>query len=965
MPMKYPIALLSIVCAGAVAISGVPAASATPSPPASPPPFAAFRAAFEAPGPDLTAVGMAQSFSGDGRFTVFESDELLTTDAKGDQRHVYRRDTADGSLVLVSHRQRHDAPIGASYNASISNDGNWIAFETTDVGVFAADPEQPGSLQIALADMSTGEIIRVSTPRGAVPPPVVTAPAPSPTATPGPTATPTPPASSTPDPSSPSPTATPTGSPVPSAPASEPEAIDEEPLSVNKDAMVSADGSHVVFISTQPGVNNLGAATTAVPAVELFDRVSGDIRNISANTPATREGAAMIAGEPALSADGRFVAFTAAAQTPEPVPGEAPTPAPTASADDDPTAWSRVYRWEAASGSVDLVSASAPASDGSSPAVDGNSYLPSISADGQKIGFISGATNLLGADELPKTDNQMTDAYVRDLAAGVTRRVSLAMIDEAQPEQPDSHGFSPSVVRTRHWFEAWVSTTRISLAADGLSAVLTSMSPLVEIHGDCMGCQNFIDANSAMDVYQVHLTADARQRDVVPISVKRTDQDPGNRSVEALLHESTTPGGDSIADGRTPATADGSQIAFASLAGDLRGITGITVIDRTPPAPGNPYGTATAWLPLYVDGGEPDGHTEPVRAFTVNADAFNPHLHVPASLQRVLETRPRETIDYETRITALPALGSPARASVDAGFGVAAVTPGQKAVSYGLSVTAQSAGSVELALDLTQFALAAEAVLPPGWTRAVNEAVGVVTYTNPSMAAGEVATFALSMDNTNTHLNATSASIAASVNGLTDSATASVAVRPDAPVCTQPAVATTVVAGVKTPLRDVQCVSPGRVLHATAAHGSVSVGAGGTFTYTAQPGYTGDDTITVTAIDGYLRASDPVNIPLTVAAPPTATDDSYSVAAGATLDVPAERGVLANDLLPGDRSTWRLQEGFAPAHGTLTMNDATGAFQFVPELGFHGAVTFRYLAVGTGPNAAARTNAATVTLHVG
>ncbi|TAJ48416.1 MAG: hypothetical protein EPO52_09785 [Herbiconiux sp.] len=731
--------------------------------------------------------------------------------------------------------------------------------------------------------------------------------------------------------------------------------------------MVSADGSRVVFTSTQRGVNNVGAATTDEPTIELFDRESGDIRNVSAGIPMV-DGAtatAMVAGEPVLSGDGRFVAFTAAPAEPDPLPDSASTATPTASPDDEPGSWSGIYRWDAEADTVEVVSPAAPVADGTVPAVDGNSYLPTISADGQKVGFISGATNLLGPDELPKTANQMTDAYVRDFGAGATRRVSLAMIDEAQPEQPDSHGFSPSVVRTRHWFEPWVSTTRISLAADGLSAVLTSMSPLVEIHGDCVGCQNFIDANSALDVYQVRLTPDSRPRDVVPISAKRTDQDPGNHSVEAFLHESTTPGGDSIADGRTPTTADGSQVAFASLAGDLRGITGITVIDRTPPAPGNPYGTATAWLPLYVDGGEPDGHTEPVRAFTADADAFNAHLHVPAGLQRVLETRPRETVDYETRITALPALGAPARTTATSGFGVASVTPGQTGVSYAISVTAQSAGSAELVLDLTQFALAAEAVVPSGWTRAKDEAAGLVTYTNPAVATGDVVTFSLSMNNTNTHLNANSASITASVNGLATTTSASVAVRPTPPACTQPAAATPVIAGVKTTLRDVQCLAPGLVLRATAAHGTVTVGAGGTLTYTPDAAYRGDDSIAVATVDHYLRVSDPSSITVVVAAPPTATDDSYTTAVGATLDVPAERGVLANDVFPTDRSTWRIQEGAPPLHGTLAMDDATGAFRFVPEFGFHGTTSFRYVVGGAGPDAGSRTNVATVTIHVG
>jgi hypothetical protein len=892
---------------------------------ASPSGFVALQPVFESAGPTLVAEGMGQSFSGDGRYTVFESNELLTPDAVGDVRHVYRRSTADGALELVSHRVRPDLPVGPAYNASISADGNWIAFQTADAGIFDENPSPAGSMQIALADMSTGEIIRVSTPRGTVPAPGV----------------------------------------VMSA--------------VNSDAMVSADGSRVVFVSNQPGINNHGAPTSILSTVQMFDRSTGEIHNISGGVNAETGEAEMargVSGEPVVSSDGRFVAFTSdatnlgvPATTPPPT---ASTPAPASSPSPDgnePGRRSYVYRWDAVTGATILVSASIDDTGSDFTKTDDDAYGPTISGDGSKVGFISGATNLVGATEIPTTDDHMTDAFVRDLSnpgAAATHRVSLVMVDEAKPDWPDSYGNSPSVVRVRRWFEPWASTTKIHLAADGRSAILTSMTPLVSIHGDCVGCQNFVDDNNALDVYQVRLTDDARPVAVQPVSVKRTDQSAANTTVRLFLRKSTTGGGDSVADGKTPTTSDGSWVAFGSLAGDLRGITGITPIGWGPPTRGHPHGTATDWLPVYVDGGEPDDHPEPVRTFTVAANAFNPHLHVPLDDQAVLEKRPTQAIDYETRIRSLPTLGSPAQVTSTSFLSVPSVSPSQGDVTYGLTVTASSAGSAEVIMEFDQFAVVRELSIPPYWVKAEGDAANTVTYTNTRMNAGDTASFTLGLRNTNALLNATTATVVASINGVERAAQASADVRPVRPVCDQPSAATKVIAGVATNLMYTHC-SPGAAstsVNARAEHGGVELKYGGGITYTPDAEHRGADTIVVTGVDGYSRASDPVAIPIEVVAPPDAVEDSYTVAAGSVLTVPADRGVLVNDTLPAIDTSWRIQRGNPPSNATLTMDDATGAFSLAPDDDFVGDVTFRYRVNGSGSHSGASTDIVAVTIHV-
>jgi Tol biopolymer transport system component len=59
---------------------------------------------------------------------------------------------------------------------------------------------------------------------------------------------------------------------------------------------------------------------------------------------------------------------------------------------------------------------------------DGGSYLPALSADGRYVAFVSDATNLVPGDS-----NRLRDVFVHDLATGTTTRVDVATNgDEAQ-----------------------------------------------------------------------------------------------------------------------------------------------------------------------------------------------------------------------------------------------------------------------------------------------------------------------------------------------------------------------------------------------------------------------------------------------------------------------------------------------------------------------------------------------------
>jgi VCBS repeat-containing protein len=149
-------------------------------------------------------------------------------------------------------------------------------------------------------------------------------------------------------------------------------------------------------------------------------------------------------------------------------------------------------------------------------------------------------------------------------------------------------------------------------------------------------------------------------------------------------------------------------------------------------------------------------------------------------------------------------------------------------------------------------------------------------------------------------------------------------------------------------------------------NGTVVVNPDGSFTYTPNPGFEGDDTFTYTASDGELT-SEPATVTITVAPPnaaPVAVDDSYTTTTGTRLTVSAP-GVLENDGdADGDLLAAVLQS--AAAHGTVVLN-ADGSFTYTPNAGFVGTDTFTYLADdGQGPalQAKATSQPATVTITV-
>ena len=139
------------------------------------------------------------------------------------------------------------------------------------------------------------------------------------------------------------------------------------------------------------------------------------------------------------------------------------------------------------------------------------------------------------------------------------------------------------------------------------------------------------------------------------------------------------------------------------------------------------------------------------------------------------------------------------------------------------------------------------------------------------------------------------------------------------------------------------------------AHGTLTLNADGTFTYTPNSGYYGTDSFSYVASDG-VTTSAPVTVGLKVsAAPPQSHTDYYTLSAGPELNVAAASGVLANDTDPnGLTLSAALAANGGPAHGSVTLN-ADGSFSYTPDAGYVGADSFKYVASDSQASGSATT----------
>ncbi len=181
---------------------------------------------------------------------------------------------------------------------------------------------------------------------------------------------------------------------------------------------LSADGRFVAFMGR--GDDLVPGDANRAPDVFVHDRLTGVTERVSV----AADGGDANAGSdaPSISATGRYVAFHSNAANLTP---------------DDAGEFPGIFRCDRATRTTTRVSV---AFDGG-PA-NGVSSNPCISADGTRIAFHSVASNLVPGDT-----NDCGEVFVRDVAAGWTRRVSVGT-DGAQANRGSS---APAISGDGRW----------------------------------------------------------------------------------------------------------------------------------------------------------------------------------------------------------------------------------------------------------------------------------------------------------------------------------------------------------------------------------------------------------------------------------------------------------------------------------------------------------------------------------
>lgn len=159
---------------------------------------------------------------------------------------------------------------------------------------------------------------------------------------------------------------------------------------------LSGDGNVVAF--TSRATNLAPGGLDAIQDLFVHDRTTGRTTLVS---PGQGGGANADAHHAALSSDGRYVAFWSGATNLLSTPD---------------TNLYDVYVRDRQLAQTRRVSIASNGTPG-----DGVSWLPSISADGQRIAFNSGATNLV-----PNDTNNAWDIFVHDTTTSITTRVSVS-----------------------------------------------------------------------------------------------------------------------------------------------------------------------------------------------------------------------------------------------------------------------------------------------------------------------------------------------------------------------------------------------------------------------------------------------------------------------------------------------------------------------------------------------------------
>ena len=266
------------------------------------------------------------SLSADGRFVAFESSasNLVAGDSNG-VWDIFVRDRHLGTTVRVSVDAAGNQGTADSFGTSLSGDGRFVAFDSFAPGLVPGDTN--GASDLFVHDRATGAIARVSV----------------------------------------------------SSSGAQANSLSHHPT-------ISADGRIVAFRSLAS--NLVPGDTNGTWDVFVHDREDATTRRVSVGTSGVQGDAS--SERPALSSDGRFVAFRSDASNLVP---------------NDTNGAADVLLRDTLAGTTRRASVSS-----SGGQADGGSIIrPAISADGRFVAFASSATNLVPGDQ-----NGRADLFVRD-----------------------------------------------------------------------------------------------------------------------------------------------------------------------------------------------------------------------------------------------------------------------------------------------------------------------------------------------------------------------------------------------------------------------------------------------------------------------------------------------------------------------------------------------------------------------
>jgi len=292
------------------------------------------------------------SISNDGNYVAFASDASnIVAEDTNESRDIFVRDIETETTTRISISNEGVEADGDSENPSISADGNFIAFTSDATNLVEEDTN--GDSDIFVYDRENQQTTRISV-----------------------------------------------------------DGLGNEGNSDSENPSISADGNYIAF--TSDAINLVTGDTNARSDIFVHNRETGSTTRVSIDSSENQ--ADDDSENPSISANGNYVVFASDASN---------------LVENDTNNSKDIFLRNLTTGETTRVSLD---SDGNE--VNGDSDNPSISADGNYIAFASDASNLVEGDE-----NSRRDIFVRNLETGETSRISV----DSDGNEADDTSDNPSI----------------------------------------------------------------------------------------------------------------------------------------------------------------------------------------------------------------------------------------------------------------------------------------------------------------------------------------------------------------------------------------------------------------------------------------------------------------------------------------------------------------------------------------